>query len=137
MAPLVKKIKEGGHFGQGEETKLDFKVDISDFEGQLDLDPFLDQLQMVERVFDYKDILDENRVKLVAFKLRKYASIQCANVVVKRARKEKAKIHSQDQMRDNLKAKFLPSHYLQDNYLKLHNLKQGTKSVEEYTREFE
>jgi len=42
MAPLVKKIKEGGHFGQGEETKLDFKVDISDFEGQLDLDPFLD-----------------------------------------------------------------------------------------------
>jgi len=57
--------------------------------------------------------------------------------VVKRARKGKAKIHSWDQMRDKLKAKFLPSHYLQDNYLKLHNLKQGTKSVEEYTREFE
>jgi len=36
-------------------------------------------------------------------------------------------------MRDKLKAKFLPSHYLQDNY----NLKQVTKSVEEYTREFE
>ena len=40
-------------------------------------------------------------------------------------------------MRDKLKDKFLPSHYLQDNYLKLHHLKQGTKSVEEYTREFE
>jgi len=40
-------------------------------------------------------------------------------------------------MRDKLKDEFLPSHYLQDNYLKLHNLKQGTKSVEEYTREFE
>jgi len=26
---------------------------------------------------------------------------------------------------------------LQDNFLKLHNLKQGSKSVEEYTREFE
>jgi len=36
-----------------------------------------------------------------------------------------------------LKEKFLPSHYLQDNYLRLHNLKQGSKSVEEYTREFE
>jgi len=40
-------------------------------------------------------------------------------------------------MRDKLKDKFLASHYLQDNYLKLQNLKQGTKSVEEYTREFE
>ena len=40
-------------------------------------------------------------------------------------------------MRDKLKAKFLPSHYVQDNYYKLHHLKQSTKSVEEYTREFE
>ena len=38
---------------------------------------------------------------------------------------------------DKLKDKFFPSHYIQDNYLKLHNLKQGTKNVEEYTREFE
>ena len=40
-------------------------------------------------------------------------------------------------MRDKLKDKFLTFHYLQDNYLKLHHLKQGSKSVEEYTREFE
>jgi len=40
-------------------------------------------------------------------------------------------------MRDKLKDKFLPSDSLQDNYLKLHNLKQGSKSVEEYTRDFE
>jgi len=30
---------------------------------------------MVERVFDYKDIPDKKKVKLVALKLRKYASI--------------------------------------------------------------
>ena len=36
-----------------------------------------------------------------------------------------------------LKAKFLPFHYLQDKYTKLHNLRQESKSVEEYTREFE
>ena len=40
-------------------------------------------------------------------------------------------------MREKLRSKFLPSHYLQDNYLKVHHLKQGSKSVEEYTREFE
>ena len=40
-------------------------------------------------------------------------------------------------MKEKLKAKFLPPHYLQDNYTKLYNLKQESKSVEEYTREFE
>ena len=76
-------------------------------------------------------------MKLVALKLHKYASISWANLVAKRARKGKAKICTWEQMRDKLKDKFLPSHYLQDNYLKLHNLKQGSKSVEEYIREFE
>ena len=101
----------------------------------MDPDSFLDWLRTVERVFDYKDVPDEKKVKLVALKLRKYASIWWANLVAKRARKGKAKIRSWDQMRDKLKDKFLPSHYIQDNYLKLHNLKQGTKNVEEYTRE--
>jgi len=103
----------------------------------MDPDSFLDWLRTVERVFDYKDVPHEKKVKLMALKLRKYASIWWANLVAKRARKGKAKIRSWDQMRDKLKDKFLPSHYIKDNYLKLHNLKQGAKNVEEYTREFE
>ena len=53
----------------------DFKVDITVFEGQLDPDLFLDWLRTVERVFEFEDIPDEIKVKLVALKLRKYASI--------------------------------------------------------------
>ena len=119
------------------ESHLDFRVDIPEFEGQLDPDHFLDWLQTVERVFEYKDIPDDKKVKLVALKLRKYASIWWANLVATRVRKGKGKIRTWIKMKDKLKSKFLPSHYVQDNYLKLHNLKQGTKSVEEYTREFE
>ena len=52
------------------EAHLDFKVDIPEFEGKLDLDEFLDWLQTVERVFDFKDIPNEKKVKLVALKLR-------------------------------------------------------------------
>jgi len=55
-------------------------VDIPEFEGQLDPDHFLDWLQIVERVFEYKDISDDKKVKLVALKLRKYASIWWANL---------------------------------------------------------
>ena len=115
----------------------DFKVDIPEFKGQLDPDIFLDWLQTVERVFEYKDIPEGKKVKLVALKLRKYASIWWSNVVSKRVRKGKNKIKTWEQMKSKLKAKFLPPHYLQDNFLKLHHLKQGSKSVEEYTRDFE
>jgi len=40
-------------------------------------------------------------------------------------------------MKSKLKAKFLPSHYVQDNFARLHNIKQEGRSVEEYTRDFE
>jgi len=50
-------------------------VDIPEFEGQLDTDVFLDWLQTVERVFEFKDIPDERKVKFVALKLRRYASV--------------------------------------------------------------
>jgi len=119
------------------EAHLDFKVDIPEFEGQLDPDQFIDWLQTVERVFEYKDIPDDKKVKLVALKLRRYASIWWQNVVSSRVRKGKGKIRTWLKMREKLKSKFLPSHYIQDNYLKLHRLRQGTMSVEEYTREFE
>ena len=115
----------------------DFKVDIPEFEGQLDPDIFLDWLQTVERVFEFKDIPDDRKVKLVALKLRKYASIWWSNVVSKRVRVGKGKIRTWEKMRSKLRSKFLPPHYLQDNFLKLHHLKQGSKSVEEYTRDFE
>ena len=39
------------------EAHLDFRVDIPEFEGQLDPDHFLDWLETVERVFEYKDCL--------------------------------------------------------------------------------
>ena len=129
---------EGGRpFQSSGGNKLDFRVDVPKFEGQLDSNLFLDWLRTVERVFDSKDILDEKKVKLVALKLCKYASIWWANLMVKRARKGKGNIRTWVQMRDKLKAKFLPTHYLYDNYLKLCNLKQGTKRVEEYPRDFE
>jgi len=104
--------EEGRPFRPRGGNNLDFKVDLPEFEGQLDPNLFLDWLRRVERVFDYKDIPEEKKVKLVALKLRKYASIWWANVVAKRARKGKAKIRSWEKMRDKLKDKFLPSHYL-------------------------
>jgi len=69
-----------------------FRVDIAEFEGQLDPDHFLDWLQTVEQVFEYKDVAEDKKVKLVALKLRKYTSIWWSNLVDKRVRNGKGKI---------------------------------------------
>ena len=67
---------EGGRpFRSSGGGNLDFKVDILEFEDHLDPDLFLDWLQMAERVFNCRDILDEKKEKLVALKLHNYPSI--------------------------------------------------------------
>jgi len=102
-----------GSFWRRGGSNLDSKVDIPKFEGQLVPDLFLDWLRTVERVFDYKDIPEDKRVKLVASKLRKYASIWWANLVAMRVRQGKEKIRTWAKMKSKLKARFLPPTYLQ------------------------
>ena len=42
---------------------------------------FIDWMNTVERVFEYKDVLNDKKVNLVALKLCKYASIWWSNVL--------------------------------------------------------
>ena len=42
---------------------IDFKVEVPEFEGKLDPEEFLDWLHTVERVFKYKDVLEDKKVK--------------------------------------------------------------------------
>jgi hypothetical protein len=115
----------------------DIKVDIPDFEGKLQPDEFDDWLQTVERIFEYKEIAEDKKVKIIAVKLKKHAYIWCENLIKKRAREGKSKIKTWEKMRRELTIKFLPSHYYQDNFIQLQNLRQKNLSVEEHTREFE
>ena len=64
-------------------------------------------MNTIERVFGYKDVSDDKKVKLVALKLYKYASIWWRNVLSKRARKGKGKIRSWRKMKKkNLRPNF-------------------------------
>jgi len=72
----------------------DFRVDIPEYEGKLDREEFLDWLHTVERVFEYKDVPEDRKVKLVALRLRKYASLCWTNLCTKRVRERKAKIRT-------------------------------------------
>nr|GEW45603.1 xyloglucan endotransglucosylase/hydrolase 2-like [Tanacetum cinerariifolium] len=58
----------------------DIKVDIPKYDGKLDPDEFVEWIRTVERVFDYKETTDDNKVKIVALK----AAQVCLNMVVQR-----------------------------------------------------
>ncbi|VFQ83940.1 unnamed protein product [Cuscuta campestris] len=119
-----------------EKSASDFKVDMPSFEGKNDPDDFLEWLETVERVFDFKNASKGKKVKLVALKFRKYAT-WWTNVTIRRRRENKSPVTTWNKMRTLLKKKFLPENYIQENFAKLQHLKQGPRSVEEYNREFE
>ncbi|VFQ66143.1 unnamed protein product [Cuscuta campestris] len=120
-----------------DKSSSDFKVDIPIFEGKNDLDEFPEWQETVERVFDFKEVSDEKKVKIVALKFRKYASTWWSNIKTKRNRDEKPPVDTSQKMKTLLKKKFLPTEYVRENFARLQTLRQGSKSVEDYTREFE
>ncbi|KAJ9548662.1 hypothetical protein OSB04_021205 [Centaurea solstitialis] len=113
------------------------RTEVPEFDGRLQPDDFLDWLQTVERVFDLHDIPDPMKVKLVAIKLKKSASLWWEYVQQQRYRKGKHKVDTWEKMKRLLKAKFLPANHKQDAYLDYHNLRQQSLTVEEFIGEFE
>ena len=67
-----------------QENSNNFKVEIPKFEGKLDLEEFLHWIHTVVRVFECKDIPEENKVKLVALRIRKCAALWWTNLCAKR-----------------------------------------------------
>jgi len=108
----------------------DFKVEVPEFEGKLDPEEFFDWLHTVERVFKYKDVPEDKKVKLVALGLRKYASLWWTNLSAKWVRERKPIIRTWEKMKSKLKARFLPPTDVKDCYYQLYNLTQGTHEFE-------
>nr|GEW17085.1 putative reverse transcriptase domain-containing protein [Tanacetum cinerariifolium] len=54
---------------------MGLKIEIPEFTSKVHPDDFIDWLSTVERVFDVRDIPDKLKVKLVAIKLRRHASL--------------------------------------------------------------
>ncbi|KAJ0962642.1 hypothetical protein J5N97_027764 [Dioscorea zingiberensis] len=53
---------------------LGFQVELPEFTGTLHAEVFIDWLNEVERIFEYKEVPDRLKVKLVAIKLKGRAS---------------------------------------------------------------
>nr|GEW46515.1 reverse transcriptase domain-containing protein [Tanacetum cinerariifolium] len=67
-------------------------IKIPEFTGKVHLDDFVDWLNTVERVFDVRYIPDKLKVKLVAIKLQKHASLWWDHVNKRQQIEGKSKI---------------------------------------------
>lgn len=118
----------------GFQWDINLKVDILEFEGHIKSDEFIDWINSIKWIFDYKEVPNDCKVKIVAIKLKKHASIWWEQQKIWQAYGGKPKIRLWEKMKD-LK-KFLSKNYLQETFLKLH-FSQEHRLVEEYMEEFD
>ncbi|KAJ0981854.1 hypothetical protein J5N97_010109 [Dioscorea zingiberensis] len=115
---------------------LGFRVELLEFTGTLRAEVFIDWLNEVEGIFEYKEVPDRLKVKLVTIKLKGRASAWWEQLRRSRDRQGKTKIVDWDKMKKKMKGHFLPFGYTQTLFQRLHTLRQGARSIDEYTEDF-
>ncbi|XP_031387148.1 uncharacterized protein LOC116200441 [Punica granatum] len=112
------------------------RTDIPDVQGGLEPEEFLDWLATVEEVLEFKGVLETKQVQLVATRLRGRVSAWWQQVKLTRSRMGKPNITSWEKMKKKMRATFLPYNFRRIMYQRPQNLRQGSRSVDDYTNEF-
>jgi hypothetical protein len=86
-------------------------------------------------VFDYYEVLEEGKVKLVSNQIKGRASAWWEQLQVNQQRRGKSKIKEWSKMNKKIKEKSISFNYMQTLFKNLHNLQQ-VGSVDEYTKAF-
>ncbi|GKB20420.1 putative nucleotidyltransferase, ribonuclease H, partial [Tanacetum coccineum] len=117
--------------------RIGMRINIPEFDGNtLNPEGFIDWLVAIEVVFEFKEVPENKRVSLIATKLRGRASNWWQELKLTRERVRKPRVTSWRKMKKLLRENFIRHNYQRLMYQRLQNLKQGTKSVEDYTTEF-
>ncbi|CAM8947279.1 unnamed protein product [Rhodiola kirilowii] len=127
---------EGAENQRDRRWEIGFKVDIPDFDGGLRAEEFVDWLSKVEEVFDFKEVPEDRRVALVSFHLRGRAQAWWQQLKKSRVREGKGKIVTWQKFVKHIKGAFLPYNFERELYQRFQNLRQGNRSVEEYSGDF-
>jgi hypothetical protein len=107
------------------------------FSGSSDSKEYLSWALKVDKIFRLHNFQEEKKIAMASLEFQDYVLIWWEQVVERHQEKGEPSIITWTQMKDVMRARFVPTHYSRDLFTKLQLLKQGTKSVEEYYQEME
>ncbi|XP_022549222.1 uncharacterized protein LOC111201466 [Brassica napus] len=112
------------------------KIDIPEFHGGSQPEDLLDWFVTVEEFIEFKDVPEQKRVPLVTTRFRGHAAAWWSQLKLSRTRRGKEKISSWDKLKKHMRKTFIPYNYESLLLQKFHNIRQGSRSVEDYSNEF-
>jgi hypothetical protein len=87
------------------------KIEVSMYEGNLDVEELLDWIRSMEKYFDYEDVDEEKRVRHVVTRIKGHATLWWDELQAERRSKGKQKINNWDKMVAKMKDKFMTKDY--------------------------
>ncbi|KAH7857496.1 hypothetical protein Vadar_013373 [Vaccinium darrowii] len=112
------------------------RIDLPEFQGGLTPEEFLDWVAAMDEVLEFKQVPEDKRVSLVATRFRGRAAAWWQQLKQTRMRQGKDKISSWEKLKKKMRVAFLPHNYSRLMYQRLQNLRQNSRSVDDYTTEF-
>ena len=99
----------------------EFKLEMLEFQGGLQLEEFLDWVAAVEEILDFKEVPEDRRVSLVIAKFQGKAAAWWQQLKQARARQGKGKINNLEKLLKKMQPTFLPYNYLRTMHQRLQN----------------
>ena len=115
---------------------LGIKIEIPEFKGGSQPEELLDWFVTVDEFIEFKDVPEQKRVPLITTRFRGHAASWWNQLKLSRTRRGKEKITSWDKLKKHLRKTFIPYNFERLLFQKLHNIRQGSRSVEDYANEF-
>jgi hypothetical protein len=113
------------------------KLSVPKFTGREDPDAYLEWAEQCDQIFRVHDLSDRKRVNLASVEFSGYALTWWNQIQENQLVLGRAPIDTWAEMKQVMRRRFVPSSYHRDLRNKLQNLKQGTKSVDDYYKEME
>ena len=129
--------EDGGDQPAIDDDITSIKMKIPSFEGKDNAEEYIEWERKVEQIFECHSYSSEKKSALAASEFKGYATFWWDQLRATRRGKGQRPIPSWTTLKDVMRTRFVPSHYMRDLHNRLARLVQGGRSVGEYFREME